>query len=218
MIPQSIELAGMVRSIQTAESAAECKQFLDSIMDDREKPWAVDIETNAYPIFHRDFKIRLVQFGDDYNAFIFPVEKRKGITQVKKLMADLPWVTAHGAKYDLIGLNRAGLIKNWSDLADRYIDTRILTHLVDPRGREDGGIGQALKDVCQTYVDPDAKDSADELKNHFKTLFGKKCTVAEGFRKVPLFDETYLKYSGQDPILTWLLLDSVAPLVFGQQF
>ena len=208
-------IAGQDRQILTAETAAECRDLVARITDDR--PWAVDVETNAYGIFDPRFKIRLIQFGDMNSAYIFPLEARKGWPQARKLLSSLSFMLAHGGKYDFLTAEKVGLIADVNDVAGRYVDTMIMTHLLDPRGKEDGGLGQALKDVCVEYVDPDAKDSAVELKKHFKSLFGKSCTIERGFREVPLFDLTYLLYSGFDPILTALLFDVVEPLVKAQQ-
>lgn len=212
MIQQEVMVCDYPRTIYTAESAAETREFYFLIGNDG--PWAFDVETNAYPIHHPDFRIRLIQFGDCYNAYIFPVE-RLGAPMVRKLLKELTELVAHNAKYDILSLASQGYVPSAEALAEQYVDTRLLTHLIDPRGRQDGGIGQRLVDVCKHYLDDSSSDSDKELARHFKSLGFK--TKEEGYRRVTLFDPIYLEYSGLDVINTALLYDTVAALVREQQ-
>lgn len=219
MIEQSVELAGMPRTILTAEKVAECKELHAAVMGAAQvEPIGLDIETNAHSMYGNRFAVRLVQFSTKETAWIFPVEKRNmGKSLIANILNSAPAILAHGSKYDLLGLEVGGFLNKVSNLEGRYVDTRILTHLLDPRGKEHGGVGQALKDVVNKYVDEDYKDSQKELHKHFKTLFGRDCTIAYGFRNVPLYDPVYLQYAGLDPIGTCLLFDVVGPMVAAQQ-
>lgn len=215
MIEQTVQLAGMDRLIVTAEKANDVKT-LHAMALDWSGPIGLDIETNARSMYGGRFKIRTVQFSDEHTAIVFPIEKVRANHKIANLLRELPMLLAHGAKYDVLGLQVAGILPSLSVVEDKLVDTRTLTHLLDPRGKEHGGTGQALKDVVNRYVDPDFKDSAKELHKHFKELFGSKCTIAEGFRRVPLFDPLYLQYAGLDPIGTVLLYDVVGPMVRAQ--
>jgi len=214
MIEQSLHIAGLDRQILTAQTANDTKALGKLITPDR--PWAFDVETNAYPIYHPSFRVRLIQLGDMETACVFPVEQRNlGIGVIRKAFKELPELLAHVAKYDMQSLAQHGAIAKLSDLETRFVDTRLLTHLLDPRGKKDGGIGHKLVEVAAHYVDESAADSDKELMKRFKELGHK--TKELGYRHIPLFDPIFTLYAGADVLLTALLYDVVMPLVAGQQ-
>ena len=213
MIEQTLHVAGADRYILTAETPEEAHE-LSTYFSNRQ-PYAVDVETNAYNIFDPRFAIRLVQFSDRERAAIFPVEIGIGLAEVEFLLQWVAGLVAHNAKYDLLALEKVGLLDSVDSVSDKFIDTLILCHMLDPVGKDEGGTGLALVDNCARYVDEDTKDTDTELKKHFKSLGFK--TKEEGYRNVDLFDLIYLQYSGMDPVNTMLLLEVIAPLVIGQQ-
>ena len=79
-------------------------------------------------------------------------------------------------------------------------DTRILAHLVDPRGQGDeGGIGHSLEALVRLHIDADVADTVKKLPAELaKAHHTSKENV---WKKVPLDDPNYLLYSGMDPVL-----------------
>lgn len=220
MIEQTVELGGLPRTIYTAERAQEPEDLAVGVKKMMEEggPIAFDIETNARSMYGDRFKVRLVQFGNEHVAYNFPVEKKwGGRHKVARILREAPALIAHSGKYDVLGLQVAGFMKNIEMMEGRYVDTRVLAHMADPRRKDQGGTGHALKDLVNRYVDDEFKDSAKELHAHFKKLFGRDCTIAQGFRRIDLFDPFYLQYAGLDVIGTALLYDVIAPIVRSQQ-
>ena len=161
---------------------------------------AVDTETTGLD-FHDD--VRLVQFGTRRKAWVFdPHEAPTLIRQlIESMVAGGMWVM-HNAPFDALHLSKF-TERSAQEIMEHVTDTQILAHLIDPRERIDGGIGHGLKELCAHYVDPDSPDGQSALKTRFKELGLKH---SEGFAKIPLWDETFVRYAGLDVILTARLL------------
>jgi DNA polymerase-1 len=161
---------------------------------------AVDTETTGLD-FHDD--VRLVQFGTRRKAWVFdPVKAPTLIRCLTEAMVEGGMWVMHNAPFDALHLSKFSK-RSAQEIMQHVTDTQILAHLIDPRERIDGGIGHSLKALCAHYVDPDSPDGQTALKARFKELGLKH---SEGFAKIPLWDETFVRYAGLDVILTARLL------------
>lgn len=194
-----------------------CKDWKDFVdADDALSTWvfgeviAIDTETTGLD-YHDD--VRLVQFGTATEAFVFDPHCENGERLLELLLNAMVrndkarWVM-HNAPFDCLHLSKFTKHKV-EDIMKNVIDTQIISHLIDPRERVDGGIGHSLKELCAKYVDANSPDGQTALKERFKEL---KLKHAEGFAKIPLWDETFVRYAGLDVILTARLF----PQLMGQ--
>ena len=161
---------------------------------------AVDTETTGLD-FHD--QVRLVQFGTRRKAWVF--DPHEAPTLIRSLIEGMVqggmWVM-HNAPFDGLHLSKFST-RSVQEILQHVTDTQILSHLIDPRERIDGGIGHSLKALCAEYVDANSPDGQTALKARFKELGLKN---DEGFAKIPLWDETFVRYAGLDVILTARLL------------
>ena len=194
--------------ITFVEDDADLRRFFDwlRVTD----TLSIDTETTGLDIFSPAFNVRLVQFGDATHAWLFDVQRWKWDIQgiCHDIAYDGKQVIMHNAPYDLLVLARTGL----SPLHgfDNLVDTRILAHLHDPRGREDGGIGHSLKNLSAHYVDEQAPDGQQDLKALFKDNGWDWSTV-------PVKHPTMVLYSGIDVQLTTRLFNVLSQLTADQQ-
>ena len=157
---------------------------------------AIDTETTGLD-YHDE--IRLIQFGTARGAFVFDPDEFPSLFDelMQRLTSGGVWIM-HNAPFDSLHL-----ANKWNVDVDRVMqhvtDTQILSHLIDPREKIDGGIGHGLKQLCATYVDTNSPDGQQALKQRFKQL---GFNLNEGFAKVPIWDETFVMYAGLDVILT----------------
>jgi DNA polymerase-1 len=171
----------------------------------------LDSETTGLDIYSDTFRCRLVQFGTPYEAWVVPVEYGGPfVSTVVQALRGVEGFVLQNASYDLQVFDRCFGVK-MEELWPKVTDTRILAHLVDPRGQEEGGIGHGLEQLVRHYVDED-------VANNVKTLMADlakahKTTKANVWKKVELTDPHYQLYSGMDPILAARLLRKLIPLV-----
>ena len=159
-------------------------------------PIAYDVETTGVD-YHDE--IRLVQFGNQTDAFVFDPHEWP---ELVRHLALRHHKIAHNAPFDALHLAKFTGIPVAKILATTT-DTMILAHLVDPRDKLDGGTGKGLKELAAYYVDPESPDGQTALKARFKELGFK---IADGFAEIDLWDPTFVLYAGLDVILTARLL------------
>jgi DNA polymerase-1 len=161
---------------------------------------AVDSETTGLDIYSDKFRCRLVQFGTATEAWVVPVESGERFAEdVRLALAAVSKLVFHNASFDLQVFERT-LGVPMETLWPKVYDTKILAHLIDPRGqRDDSGIGHSLENLTRHYIDADVADNvktlmADLAKTHHTTK-------ANVWKKVPINDPQYLLYAGMDPVL-----------------
>lgn len=176
---------------------------------ERQHTLALDTETTGLDIYHDDHRLRLVALATPTEAYVFPVELfYDSIWRFLNLLRSKRLIM-HNASYDIQVLVRhvpmAGTIQQWWS---RTRDTRILAHQVDPRGSEEGGVGQTLEKLLEHYV-PECHKLEKELKAEYMRLRREKLlpkgvgtTNADMYRYMPIGNEMYLMYAGTDAIGT----------------
>lgn len=199
-----------MRDIPVRVAGDECVVHVPERPDDlkpfgvwlKKQPWlAVDTETTGLDWASPDFRLRLLQFGNEREAWVLRYSVAPVGTMLRGMLwsSPLPWVL-HNAPFDLLALGVRPA--DWRD-------TKILAHLVDPRSRVEGGIGHSLKQLSVALIDPAAADAEAELHARFRKVY--KATTTTGWAVVDDDDEAYLRYAGLDVILTsrlYRLLDT----------
>ncbi|WP_370942585.1 DNA polymerase [Amycolatopsis sp. cg5] len=214
MREQLYRIAGDPVTIRIPETSEDLRAFLDWCRTNHKRPVAFDTETTGLDIFTPGFRVRLVQFGTGRDAWVIPLDAAAGLgraahSAVREALESLPYLLAHNAKFDALAVS-VYLGVDLVDLWGRITDTRILAHLLDPRGPQDpGGIGHGLKPLSARHVDPDAPDTQTGLYGEFRKIGHTKHT---GWAAIAWDNELYTLYAGLDVILTARLFAILGPL------
>lgn len=193
----------------------ETEDDLDSLyvwFRDRGASVGVDSETTGLDIFSDDYRIRTIQFGDANNGFVLPVERyawaEDAATEIIDRAGEL---VIHNALFDLQVFDRCLGIK-LEETYPKTVDTRILAHLIDPRGQEEGGIGHGLEALTAALVD---EEVAEDIKGSMKALAKEHKTPMSKIWKLDDLLEIpdFLLYAGMDPVLAIRLRDKLMPLI-----
>ncbi|ACE79794.1 DNA polymerase [Mycobacterium phage KBG] len=171
----------------------------------------LDTETTGLNIYQDAFGIRLIQFGNPWESWVLPVERGgvfvgAAVTALQKVQR----FVIHNAAFDLQVIERM-LGVPMEQMWPKVEDTKIYSHLVDPRAYKEGGTGHKLEELTKFYIDP---VTAEEVKASMARLAKKhKTTKDKIWALVDLDDPDYELYAGMDTILVSRLLGKVAPLV-----
>lgn len=158
-----------------------------------------DTETTGLDIFSGSFKVRTLQFGDERVAYVYKMQSVRDQRAVRILSRLFQrGVNLHNAPFDLLAVSVTGLFA-LEMMEDMYHDTRLLSHLLDPRSKMDGGVGHALKELSARHIDPHAPDTQSGLKEEFHKI---GATLATGWSLIDINNRTYLLYAGLDVIFT----------------
>jgi DNA polymerase-1 len=184
------ELQALVHVVQTVE---DYKQVYNAL--ERDGMASVDTETTGLDIYTPDFRVRLVQYGDTNEAYVWAFDDHPALT---KAATTTRHVWYHNAAFDCLSLDRAGgpTLEQTTPFA---LDTGVLARLMDPRPKEHGGIGHELKELAAYHMKLDVADSRDVVIAEGHRLGIKKDDV---WRDIPIDNEVYVKYAGSDTILT----------------
>ncbi|MBA9050805.1 MULTISPECIES: DNA polymerase [Streptomyces] len=192
-------IAGDRVAVNVPETLEDLDLFRNWVRDNVNRPVAVDSETTGLDIYSDAFRLRTVQFGDRFTAWVIHYERGGHFAQAARwALGILTRVMIHNAAYDWLVLDRHAGIPI-EELAPRTKDTQILAKLIDPRQVHEGGIGAALKPLSARFIDPDAPDTQEGLTAVFRSL---KLTKATGWAGIPLDHPTYNLYAGLDVLLT----------------
>ena len=206
----TLHLEGEPVRIRMAETRGDLEIFQEWSMQHRTEPVAIDVEATGLDVFSDDFRLLSVQFGIVDEAWVIPWSDDHALPDyVRQAVRRSIKPVYHNANYDLMALlPRIGFPADqpWSTLED----TRTLAHLIDPRSRQEGGTGHALKDLATVWVDSNAPDSQTELNQRFRELGGNKTT---GWQLIEPTDPVLVKYAGLDTILTRRVFDVLDVLV-----
>ena len=192
------------------ETLEDLDLFSEWLLAVQNQPIAVDVEATGLDVFSADFRLLSVQFGIRDEAYVIPCYQHEKVQDtIRKALLRASKPVFHNASYDLLALlPRLGFPadKRW----DNVEDTRTLAHLIDPRSKQEGGSGHALKDLATVWVDSNAPDSQTELMQRFRDLGGNKTT---GWTLISPDDPILVKYAGLDTILTRRIFDVLDVLV-----
>jgi DNA polymerase-1 len=204
MIEHQHKVAGEPVSIKVVETEEDLDGFRDFIEANQRWPLGLDSETTGLDIYGSSFRCRLAQFGTHTESWVLPVELGSVFEEaVRRALREVPKFVLHNASYDLQVFDRC-LGVPMEEMWPKVTDTKIITHLVDPRAKDEGGYGHSLEELVRHYVDADV---ADNVKTLMKDLAkAHKTTTANVWKKVPFEDPHYQLYSGMDPILAVRLL------------
>lgn len=163
------------------------------------RPLAYDIEATGLDIHSTTWEIKSIQWGDTKKAYVFIWGEPWFQRSIDYVMNDTSnRLLAHNATFDALGLDRHGHVDAIA-LLERTYDTKILSHLTDPRSRVEGGVGHGLKNLSAYYVDKTAPDSESALKEVFKS---QGWNNQQGWKNIPATHPTLVQYAGMDVILT----------------
>ncbi|WP_329105556.1 DNA polymerase [Micromonospora sp. NBC_01699] len=199
-------MAGEACRIHFPERPADLYGF-EQFVAGPDRVLAVDTETTGLDIYSTSHRLRLIQFGNSREAWVLRADMfADAAARALRVSRSL---IAHNAPYDLLVLDRH-LGVRLEELGGRTFDTRILAHLLDPRGPQEGGIGLSLKPLSAVYVDTEAPDTQAGLTAVFRSL---GLTKETGWAEIPIDHETYVRYAGLDVILTHRLFRQIGPMV-----
>ncbi|AOT25488.1 DNA polymerase [Mycobacterium phage BabyRay] len=211
MIEHRHEVAGdevVIRVVETEDDLEGFRDFIRAHLGFL----GLDSETTGLDIYSDDFRCRTVQFGTPHEAWVVPVELGPPFEgAVIDALKAVNGFVLHNAAFDLQVFDRT-LSVPMEAMWPKVKDTRILSHLVDPRGKDEGGIGHSLEETVRHYVDATVADNVKTLMADLAAA-RKGVTKATIWKKIELFDPTYNLYAGMDPILAARLIQKLAPLV-----
>ncbi|RYH53151.1 MAG: DNA polymerase, partial [Alcaligenaceae bacterium] len=206
------EVAGTPVVIRVVENEDDLDGFRDFIRSNL-RGLGVDSETTGLDIYSDTFSLRLAQFGTDKEAWVVPAEKGERFREdIRMALRGLQKMTLHNAAYDLQVFDRT-LDVPMEELWPKVTDTQILAHLVDPRGREEGGIGNKLEELTKHYIDPEVAENVKTLMKDLAREY--KTTKAKIWKLVDIDNPRYELYAGMDPILACRMEQKLRPKVPG---
>ena len=196
----------VINVVETPEDLNPFHRFIDN-----NPVVGVDSETTDLNIYSDDFRCRLVQFGNSDEAWVIPTDLGGVFRKtVRDTLRRVTGMVLQNAAFDLQVFDRCVGVR-MEELWPKVVDTRILAHLVDPRGVAEGGPGLSLEDLTRFYIDPAVADEVKGLMNVLRLQH--KTTKAHIWRVVPLDDPQYELYAGMDPVLAFRLYRVLRPLV-----
>jgi DNA polymerase-1 len=187
-------VAGDLCEIHFPESDEDMAAF-EAFLAQGDKFLALDTESTGLDIFSAQHQLRLVQVGNSREAWVLRWDRFKD--WIRRLLGLRRNFIAHNATFDALTLDRHGAI-SIEELLPKIWDTKIMAHLLDPRGKMEGGIGLGLKELSAEHVDSQAPDTSNDLTKVFN---GFGWTKAQGWARIPIEHMTYVLYAGLDVIL-----------------
>lgn len=178
---------------------------------DHQHTLAVDTETTGLDIYADNHRLRLLALATPAEAYVFPTEIFDPHSVFVRLYDKR--LIFHNGSYDIQVLCRHDSLHDLETLWSLTRDTKIISHQIDPRGRDEGGIGQTLDELVKHYI-PEYSKLGEDLKHEFQRLkqtgeIRKSSTFADMWRELPIDNELYLIYAGTDAILTARLFQKI---------
>ncbi|MGW4158834.1 DNA polymerase [Streptomyces sp. NPDC004788] len=194
------DVAGDPVTVHVPQTRADLDAFRAWLTEaERRGPIALDTETTGLDIYSPGYRLRTVQFGDAFTAWVIPWERGPAFqSAARAALRRVPRFLIHNAPFDWAVLDRHAGVPLES-LAPRTTDTRLKAGLLDPRQPQEGGIGTGLKPLSAYWVDPSAPDTQGDLTQVFRSL---GLTKATGWAAIPLNNPIFALYAGLDVIYT----------------
>lgn len=204
------QVEGQEVTINRVETTDDLEDFRNFVRRNL-KGLAVDSETTGLDMYSDDFRVRLVQFGTPNEAWVVPVEHGgQFYDDVRRTLLGVDKLVFQNGTFDLQVFDRH-LGVRMERLWPKVLDTKILAHLVDPRGREEGGFGHGLEDLTRHYIDPEVAENVKGLMA--KLAKDHKTTKNRIWKIIDLDHPEYNLYAGMDTILAARLSKKLFPLV-----
>ncbi|PPS86463.1 DNA polymerase [Streptomyces sp. MH60] len=209
MIEHSFPVLGESIPVRVPQTVDDFREFQRYIIDraNAGERVAYDTETTGLDTFSAGFRIRTAQFGTPEEAWVLQVELGDDLQRLASwALRTLPALSMQNRNFDMLASDRHLPGITLEELAPKTLDTYIFSHLSDPRRRDQGGVGNGLKDAAAHYVDPSAPDTQGGLIEEFHKIGYTKDT---GWPHIDINNPLYLSYAGGDVILTSRVLPKV---------
>jgi DNA polymerase-1 len=185
-----------IRRVIDRHDILECRRWLQA---NRQRLITVDVETTG---LSRDDELTSIQFGNQREAWVIDPM----IPQVLQLIDSLlehDHLLAHNAPFDAYHLAKFSSERpirpvSQQEMLAKMQDTQIMSKLVDPRNKGQGGVGHGLKDLAAHWIGKEAKEAQEQLK-----AGGKQ------WDEMSIYDDDFVRYGGMDVILTARLFQSL---------
>ena len=183
---------------------------------ERQHTLALDLETTGLDIYSDAFRVRLVALATPTEAYVFPYETMlEHAHSILLRLGDKKLIMHNGFGFDIPAMAKVFPGFTIEGLSAQTRDTKILAHQVDPRGRDEGGIGQQLEELLKHYV-PECHKLKKELTDEYTRLrkaglLPKEASakIADMYRWMPIDNELFLIYAGTDAIGTARLFQAL---------
>lgn len=187
---------------------------------ERRHTLALDLETADLEIYSDDFRIRLVALATPTEAYVYSYETLPFWATDLFIRLDKKRLIMHnGINFDIPALARVFTAHSIERLSAQTRDTKLMAHQLDPRGRDEGGIGQSLEELLARYV-PECHKLKKELVDEYARLRREKllpkgatAKTSDMYRWMPIDNELFLIYAGTDAIGTARLFQALSKQV-----
>lgn len=203
MREQRYEVAGDPVCIKTIEHEDDLPGFRDFVRSNLRR-LVVDTEATGTNMYEPGFRLRTVQFGNDKEAWVVPVELGgRFVEDTIRALRGLQEIVIHNAGFDVLVIDRK-LGITAEELWPKVTDTMLYAKLIDPRPVEKGGMGASLEDLTRGLIDARI---ADEVKGLMAKLAKEhKTTKSKIWPIIDLFHPEFQLYAGMDCILAARIL------------
>lgn len=198
MQQQTHSLAGDQISVYFWEAGDDLQPVYDLVA--REPVTGFDTEGTGTEVYDPDWRMRLVQFGNQYEGHVLQVGPHDDI--IRELVNRANALAAHKADFDAHSLNRALGIP-LVDIYPKLFCTMNMSRIIDPMGYTvKGQKGKIipkhdLKNRIRQLIDGEF-DLDKALADEFARL---KLRGGRGWRDIPSDNLVYWLYAGLDPVL-----------------
>lgn len=197
-------------SIKVPEGDADLITMWEWI--ERQHTLALDLETTDLEIYSDDFRIRLIALATPTEAYVYPYETFELFNgETLNLLSRLRskrLVMHNGYNFDIPAMAKVFGMCTIEGLCAQTRDTKLIAHQLDPRGSDEGGIGQSLEELLKFYV-PECHKLKKELVDEYTRLRREKllpkgatAKTSDMYRWMPIDNELFLIYAGTDAIGT----------------
>jgi DNA polymerase-1 len=204
-----------VNTVETYDDLEHFRNFIRANLN----VLGCDSETTGLDTYSRTHRLRTVQFGNEREGWVLPVElggqfKEDAVKAIKAAKT----LIFQNAPFDLQEFDKHLGIP-MEDLWKKTRDSQILAKLIDPRPTEARGIGSKLEELVSHYYGRELGESVKGLMA--KLAKEHKTTKAKIWEKIDLWHPEYQLYAGADPVFALRLwkdqlpkiADSARPLI-----
>lgn len=216
-------LAGDEVRFHYVESTRDLRRVRDFIL--RHAALGMDTESTGLNCYRPDWRMRTVQYGDDFDSYVVPARYRKFIAWTMR--QEVNWI-GHNGPHDIRCIDaHLGYETGVTCAGETYIPA----HHMDSRGARDGGTGHGLKELAVAHVDRNAGKWEKALKEEFKKIMVRvpgefyksgprkgqpkyrKAKMSEGWSLIDPRNPAYIAYAAADPVLTIRMYRKLQPIV-----